>query len=67
MPYIAPCLEYPAGGAVEAAMGNDRQAGIWCDEATWLIERQARNVAKNTIKNPSMRYDGNGSTGSLGK
>jgi len=54
MPYIAPCLDYPAGGAVEVAVGYNRQAGICCDEATRLIERQVCNLAINTVKNPSM-------------
>jgi len=35
---------------VEVAVGNNRQAGICCDEATRLIERQVCSLSINTVK-----------------
>jgi hypothetical protein len=44
MPDIAPCLDYPAGGTVKAAVGDDRQAGVYCEGAAWLIKRQMCHI-----------------------
>ena len=39
MSCIAPGFNHPAGGAVEFAVGDDRQAGIGRDEAARLRQR----------------------------
>ena len=66
MPCIAPRFDHPAGGAEEIAVGDDCQAGIGCDEAARLFQRQACHVTENTVQNASMSYDSNFSAESAG-